>query len=378
MRIGIDGHILGKQKGGVELTVEVLVRGLAAHDHENEYYLYVTPKHPFQPGELPGNFHLKQLASGSPWISRLALLPYYYWRDRLDAIHVQRAASLFGCRHTVLHIHDAMYATHPDLFPSWKRILFNALFRWTGRRASQVITPSQASSQDIVRLYGIDPARIHVLPDTVNTQDVYPEPDPARIAAVLERFGIQKPYVLYLGAMERNKNVHILLDAFAEFSQKLRSYQLVLAGKWRSETRKGYAAELEQQIDRLGIRSRVVTTGWVTKEERRMLFSGSTMFVFPSAAEGLGVPPLESIACGVPAIASNIPSIREYYGDSLLLCNVNDAADLARRMVELATQPELYQTMVKLGLERASRDRWDYKIPQMLRIYRLAAGLETP
>jgi glycosyltransferase involved in cell wall biosynthesis len=377
VRIGIDGHLLGKQKGGAEHTVEVLVRALAAHDQVNDYFVYVTGKHGLEAAGLPSNFHLKRLWSGSPWLGRLFLLPYYYWRDRLDAIHVQRAASLIGCPHSVVHVHDAMYATHPKLFPYWKRVLFNNLFRLSGRRAARVITPSQASKNDIVRFYGIDPDKVHILPDTVNTLDVYPEHDNSKITPVLDRFRVRKPYVLYLGAMERNKNVHVLVEAFAQFVRKVAQYQLVLAGKWRSETRSGYTAELEGQIDRLGIRQQVVTTGWVTKEERRILLSSAAMFTFPSAAEGLGVPPLEAMTCGVPAIASDIASIREYYGDSILLCKVDDPTDLAHRMVDLATQPELHQKMVRLGLERAVRDRWDYKTPKMIEIYRLAARLES-
>jgi glycosyltransferase involved in cell wall biosynthesis len=374
LRIGIDCHILGKQKGGVETVVEILVRGLAKNDSENTYFLYVTGKHPFRPGDLPPNFHLRPLASSSPAVGRLLLLPYYYRRDRLDLIHVQRATSLFGCRHTLLHVHDAMYATSPQLFPSWKRAIFNRLFRWSGSRATLVVTPTEASKAEIVRHYAIDPAKIHVLP-AANLCDFGPAPDPSQTGAVLAGFRVHPPYVIFLGATERNKNIHVLLDAFAEFAQAQPAWQLVLVGKWRAETRGGYVEELERQMSALGIRDKVVVTGWVTNQQRRLLLGGAAMLVFPSSAEGIGLPPIEAMACGVPVIASDLPSIREFYGDSLLTCRVNDPSDLARQMLRLASDAALAAQMTAKGSARASRDRWDSQAVRLLEIYRFTAGV---
>jgi glycosyltransferase involved in cell wall biosynthesis len=375
LRIGIDCHILGKQKGGVETVVEVLVRGLAQNDSKNSYFLYVTDAHPFRPGDLPENFHLRRLASPSPAVGRLLLLPYHYWKDRLDVIHVQRAASLYGCRRTLLHAHDAMYAASPHLFPRWKRAIFNRLFAWSGKRASMVITPTEASKAEIVKFYGIEAAKVQVLP-AANLRDFRRESDLSKIGGVLREFRIRQPYVIFLGATERNKNVHVLVDAFAEFAKARPDYQLVLVGKWRAETRGGYVEELVQQMSSLGIRDKVAVTGWVTSEQRRLLLSGAGMLVFPSSAEGLGLPPIEAMACGVPVIACDIPPIREYYGDSLLFCRVNDRAHLAQRMLELAADGDLAAEMSTRGLRRAGQERWDAQALRLIEIYRAAAGCQ--
>jgi glycosyltransferase involved in cell wall biosynthesis len=357
----------------VETVLEVLVRGLAKNDLANTYFLYTTDNHPFRPGELPANFNLRRLSSSSPAVGRLLLLPYYYRRDRLDVIHVQRAACLCGCKHTLLHVHDAMYASNPQLFPRWKRIIFNRLFTWSGNRASQVVTPTEASKAEIVKHYRVDASKVHVLP-AANIQDLHPEPDSAKVDQVLEQFHIPPPYVIFLGATERNKNVHVLVDAFAAFVKQQPDYHLVLVGQRRLETRGGYIEELMQQIASLGIRDKVTATGWVSNEQRRLLLCGASMLVFPSAAEGLGLPPIEAMACAVPVIASDLPSIREFYGDSLLFCRVNDAQDLTNRMIELATDHSLACDLTARGLERVRRDRWDCQAPRMLELYRLTAG----
>ncbi|MEO8617015.1 MAG: glycosyltransferase family 1 protein [Luteolibacter sp.] len=373
MRIGIDCHILGKRKGGVETVVEALVRGLARHDADNTYFLYVTDKHPFQPGDLPANFHLRFLQSPSPTVGRLLLLPRCYQRDRLDVIHLQRVVAFWGCPHTLLHVHDAMFATNPELFPAWRRALLNQLFRWSCQRAARVVTPTEASKADIVQHYACNPSKIEVLP-AGSVQNLYPEVDSTKIDSVLELFGARHPYLIFLGAMERNKNVHLLVQAFAEFVKEQPGYRLVLVGQRRAQTKGGYVEEVVGEVARLGIQDKVTMTGWVSNEQRRLLLCGAAALVFPSAAEGLGLPPIEAMACGVPVIASDVPSIREFYGDAVLSARANDASHLAARMLELISNPGLARELVARGLERSRRDHWANQPARLLEIYRLTAG----
>ena len=86
--------------------------------------------------------------------------------------------------------------------------------------------------------------------------------------------------------------------------------------------------------------------------------------------------PLEEMACGPPVVATDLPSIREAYGDALLRCRVKDTAHLAERMKEPAREPALGQRLLKRGLARAARDRWDYKGAEMVRIFE-GAGAGT-
>ena len=374
LRIGIDASILGKQKGGVELSVEVLIRGLAAQNSQHQYYLYVGPSHPFLPGELPSNFHLLIQPSVAPWAGRLFWLPYFYRRDKLDVIYMQRVCAFWGCPRTVLHVHDAMYATHGHLFSTWKRTLLNRLFTWSGLRASAVITPTASSSADICHHYRIDPQKVSIIPDTVDTREVYVDRDPARLAAVLDKYRLKQPYVIYLGAIERNKNVHGLIEAFSHFHKLHPQFHLALVGKWRAETKGGYTEELTSRITALNLNDHIHVTGFVSSEEKRLLLNGATMLVFPSESEGLGLPPIEAMACGIPVIAGAVPSIEEFYGDALLTCPHHDTAKLAQLMDALVQDSALRQSLIEKGLRRAKRDSWDYKIPLMLNIFTKTAS----
>jgi glycosyltransferase involved in cell wall biosynthesis len=373
MRIGIDAHIIGKQRGGVETVLDNVIRTLAGLDHENQYFIYVTKRCPWRGADWPSNFHLRLLPSESPWFERLIVLPFYYWQDRLDVIHVQRALPFWGCSHSVLHVHDVLYVTQPQLFSPWRRMILNPIFRRSSHRATRIVTPSAVTRDDIVRRYGIDHDKIVIIPNGVDQASHYPMLDQSKIVSTAYRFGIRQPYILFLGAIERNKNVHGLLQAYAKFRATCPDFQLVVAGKLRGETRKGYEGEVMDRVGKLGLQTWVKFTGYLSAEDYRSLLSGAHMMVFPSLAEGFGLPPLEAMASGVPVITSNLAVFRELYGDAVLTADAYDSDQLASAMVRLATEKGLAENLRQKGLKKASSYRWESACISLLDVYRSAA-----
>lgn len=364
MRIGIDAHILGKQKGGVETCVLSIVRTLSRLDSSNEYFIYVTRKCLLKPRELPDNFHLRHLPIENPWIQRSLLLPYYYSSDRLDLIHVQRAMSPWGCARTVLHLHDATHVTLPSIFPAWKRLVLTKLFRWSGRRAVAVVTPGECAKADLVRHYAIDPAKIFVIPNGIDPNAFFVEPGLKRADDV--------PYVIHVGAIERNKNLLLLIDAFRIFHETHPAFQLFIAGKPSAEMRGGYMHELQERVATLNLEGKIVFTGYVPDGDLRRLLAGARMLVFPSIAEGFGFPPLEAMACGVPAITADTPVSHEVYGDAVIRAIPNDAADLALKMTMLAENSRLAAQYIRQGRMKAETYRWENSCAGLIEVYRRA------
>lgn len=374
MRIGIDAHIIGKQKGGVETFLANSVQTLAQFDRVNDYIVYVSPGCAWLQRSWPENFRIRKLPTANPWLERLLVLPRIYKLDKLDVIYVQRALPLWGCERSVVHMHDALYWTHANLFSPLRRAILNPIFRRSGRRATKIITPSLASREEIIRCYGVSAKKIVVVPNGVDLAFYRPAENPEVLASSLRRFGVSTPYLIFVGAIERTKNVHGLLGAYAQFRQRHPEFQLVIGGNWRQETAQGYQEQINSLLQKYSLERFVKFTGYLPPDDYRDLLSGAQMLIFPSFGEGFGLPPLEAMACGVPVITSNIPVFRELYTEAALMTDPADTGQLAELMIRLAEDRGLAGDLIAKGLETAQRFSWSATGNRLLDVLRSAAG----
>jgi glycosyltransferase involved in cell wall biosynthesis len=174
---------------------------------------------------------------------------------------------------------------------------------------------------------------------------------------VRSRFGIDRPYLLYLGGIEPRKNLPNLLAAFRRLTPEL---SLVIAGsgvEWNPEG----SDLLGQAMAGLpeDVRSRVRRTGYVSDSDKVALLSGAEAFVYPSSYEGFGLPVLEAMACGTPVVTSNASSLPEVAGDAAVLVDPADPAAIAAGIDRSLGDGELHQRLVVAGLERAARYSWE-------------------
>src|SRR5262249_39725898 len=154
----------------------------------------------------------------------------------------------------------------------------------------------------------------------------YPRPM-AEIDTVKRKYAITKPYILYTGTLEPRKNIKGILDAYNALPPQVRAtYSMVLAGGrgWLDQEIRAQLADL-QHLD-------LLTPGYVPDEDLPALYSGASLFVYPSFYEGFGMPPLEAMACNTPVIAADNSSLPEVVGDAGILVNANDAASLAHHI----------------------------------------------
>jgi glycosyltransferase involved in cell wall biosynthesis len=178
------------------------------------------------------------------------------------------------------------------------------------------------------------------------------------MARATSRLGFSEPYVVYLGAIERTKNVHGVLEAYAKFRERHSEIRCVIGGEWRTETAKGYRSEIQVLIHALGIERHVRFTGYLSTDDYRAVLAGARMLIFPSFGEGFGLPPLEAMASGVPVITSNLPVFQELYGDSALLVDVARAEAIADTMVRVVEEKGLAEVLIANGLRTAELFSW--------------------
>jgi glycosyltransferase involved in cell wall biosynthesis len=256
---------------------------------------------------------------------------------------------------SVITVHDLAFRRMPDTAPHGTRWWLARLGRALAR-AARVIAVSESTRQDLLELSSVDPARVTVIPLGVDRSVFRPLP-PEDVQTVRSRFGLNGPYVLFLGGIEPRKNFQTLLAAFARLDRGVR---LVIAGasvEWNPEGTDLLRQALEEAPP--DVQSRVLRAGYLTDGDKVALVSGAEALVYPSLYEGFGLPVLEAMACGTPVVASDRSSVPEVAGDAALLVDPVDPEAIAAAVARVLSDRALSQRLREAGFDRATRFTWE-------------------
>ncbi|MDW8404874.1 glycosyltransferase family 1 protein [Chloroflexus sp.] len=254
---------------------------------------------------------------------------------------------------TVVTIHDVGYRVFPEAHTARRRLELELTTRWSLRAARRVIAVSQATKRDLVNWYGVHPDRITVAHLGLSATFAPPD-DPQCVSAVRARYGLRRPYLLYIGTVQPRKNLVRVIEALAVALAAGYDLDLVIAGKrgWLSEP-------IEQRARELGVADRVRFTGYVADADLPALLAGALAFVFPSLYEGFGIPVLEAMACGAPVITSTISSLPEVAGDAALLVDPLDTNAIAATIMRLHDHDDLRADLRRRGFARVRQFTWE-------------------
>ncbi len=303
------------------------------------------------------------------WFEQVTF-PHACRRERVDLLHVPYFAPPWRADvPVVVTIHDLI----PLLLPAYRgsalvRGYTHAMAR-AARRATHVLTDSQASARDITRLLGIPADRIAVI--YLAADERYRPLSQADCAPVLQRLCVRQPYLLYLGGFDVRKNLAGLLAAWAHARDRLGDTRLVIGGRLPA-TDSAFAPDPRRLAQQLGAVDGVCYSGWVDEADKPALYAGATAFVFPSHYEGFGLPVLEAIACGTPAIVGAGSSLEEIAGPGGLVVDPTDTSALAEALVSVVTDAALRVDLAARGLAHAHTFSWDATARQTLAAYERA------
>jgi glycosyltransferase involved in cell wall biosynthesis len=212
------------------------------------------------------------------------------------------------------------------------------------RHADRVLNVSQATARDATRLLGLRPEKMAVTGGGVSLDFRPPEsPDAAR-AALREIWpSVDGEYVVFTGGMDYRKNTSGLLQAYAGLAQDLRErFALVVVGRLAVDETLG---SFREQAEALGIADRLVLTGHVPDDELILLYQASSLFVFPSLYEGFGLPVVEALACGAPAIVGRNSSLVELVDEEEALFDSSDPASIGAALGRALTDQKLRERL---------------------------------
>ncbi len=182
---------------------------------------------------------------------------------------------------------------------------------------------------------------------------------------MLQKLGIQRPYILYVGSIEPRKNLLRLLQAYARLREVAPQWRLVIVGArniWLS-------SPLILEIDKMSLKPWVQFTGFIPESDLPALYNGADLFAFPSLYEGFGLPVLEAMRCGTPVVTSNLSSLPEVAGDAAILVDPYDVEAIASAMQRALTDPALAQDLQRRGLEWSEGFTWERTARQTLALY---------
>jgi glycosyltransferase involved in cell wall biosynthesis len=237
------------------------------------------------------------------------------------------------------------------------------------RSADRIIAVSGATRDDLRRVLRVPDDKVVVIHEAVAPEFAVP-PGPEAIDAVVRRYGIRRPYCLFVGNVEPRKNLARLVEAFGLLRARAGRPglgpppQLALVGT-RGWLYNGILAAVEAQ----GGAPDIVFTGYVPPDDLPALYAGAACFVFPSLYEGFGLPVLEAMAAGAPVVASRVGAIPEVAGDAALLVDTRRSGELAEAIETVLADAALRARLIDRGRARARRFTWEAVARETLDVY---------
>jgi glycosyltransferase involved in cell wall biosynthesis len=363
---------------GIGTYIRNLVHALAGLDRENHYVLVALTADEPDLAELPANFKITVYPrADTHWMDQVAF--YLFLRGiRADLVHMPlNLVPLAMPRPYVVTIHDMgslLFSDRTQMRNSFR--LF--LFRRGLMRASRVIAVSAATRRDVQNVLGVPADRIRQIYDAPDPKFLRGEgasgSTPQERQLILERYGIDYPFLLYAGAVRPQKNIPRLVEAFAvlrgdlEHHPRYNNLHLIIIGDVISK----YPA-VRQAVIKTRVEKQVRFLGFVPLETLRVFFEAASAFVFPSLYEGFGLPPLEAMASGTPVVTSNLSSLPEVTGNAAMLVNPENVFDIARGIREVLLDERLRADLIHRGYDQVRRFSWSTAARQVLEIYQEAA-----
>lgn len=359
MKIAVDAKWYHSGPAGVRTYTHNLLNTLHDVDQANEYEVYLRAGEPTPPNFTSPhwNFHPLSPSLSAPrvWWA----LPKAAKRHSVDLFFTQSLVPSTKRAPRVMTVHDVLWHDFPEHFTLSERLHFHLIDRAI-LKADLIITDSEHSRERICATSGRKESDVVVIPLGVDSRFA-PLHDEATKADLRQRHNLPKEFVLYVGRLNRRKNLPTLFKAMAKLSQP---WPLVCIGArdWKQD-------DLAQSLRESGMEDRVQFLGRVDDADLPGFYSLATVFAYIPFAEGFGIPPLEAMACGTPVIASNATSVPEVIGDAGVLVSPGSVDEVADALEALMTSPNRRNELIAAGTVRAAAFTWRSTAQKVLDVW---------
>lgn len=364
MKIGIDARLYGPKQGGLGRYLQQLIEGLEKTDLQNDYVVFLRQENFF--AYTPVNPRFKKALADVPWYGwqEQILLPRILKKENCDFVHFPHwNIPVFYNKKFIVTIHDLILFHYPSRQSStlgplkyfFKNLAYRFILRHAVKKATQIITPSNFTKQDVTKNLHVPEEKITVtyLAPVLKNNIQYPTLPTGRQVSntnnqqnndknqeILQKHGITKNYLLYVGVAYPHKNLERLVRAWKMFEKQNKNFQLVLVGK------KNYFYDRLINSEIFKSCKDVIFTDFILDENLVDIYKNSSAYIFPSLYEGFGLPPLEAMQYGIPVISSNKTCLPEILGDAALYFEPQNEQDICSKINLILTDSDTRQKLI--------------------------------
>lgn len=376
IQVAISAHFWGQATTGSGQYLHRLVAMLRER-HPDIQMTLLFPSDAVQRAPLPSNIPYRILPT--PFDNRNRQLAKLWF----EQMSVPRAAYAIGA--ALLHVpyfapplrsrvpvvatvHDLI----PMVLPAYRGSAlvrgYTSLVARAAGNARMILADSEASRQDILRLLQVPAERVQTVYLAADAE--YRPQSATKIERIRQKYKLPEQFVLYLGGFDVRKNIPLLIRATAQSQQ---DWKLVIAGKLPA-TDSDFFPHPQRIAQALNIQERIQFTGWIDEGDKPALLAAATLFCFPSAYEGFGLPILEAMACGTATVTTNISSLPELAGDGAALVPPNDLPALRDALDALMANTPSRVKLAERGLEQAAHFSWERCADETVHAYKQSIG----
>ena len=368
MHIGIDARLVYHTRAGIGEYTLRLTQALSRTFGEDCFTLLQDRRNK-QPLLEAHNFKVMHTLVPSHHRLEQQLLPWVVNRLAADVFHSPDfIPPLHSAGPAVITIHDLAFLIYPHFLTRDSARYYGQIDRAI-RRADRIIAVSESTRHDLIKKLGAPEDKITVIYEAADPL-FRPEEHQNALHHVQALFELPEEFILFVGTIEPRKNIPGLLRAYRRLRDKYKLTQaLVLAGApgWLSE-------DVYELVNDLGLKSHCFFLGRVSNHDLFHLYNAAQCLVHPAFYEGFGLTPLEAMACGTPAVVSNVSSLPEVVGDAALLVDPRNDEEITVALWRVLSDPALRGQLRAKGLQRAEAFSWERAARQTMEVYRKAEG----
>lgn len=370
MRIGIDARFYGSIGKGLGRYTQKLIENLEkiSADSGDDYFIFLR-KDNFEEYQ-PKSKNFQKVLADFKWysLSEQINMPKILNKYKLNLVHFPHFnVPIFYRKKFIITIHDLILLHFPTirgttlnpLFYWIKFLAYKFIIRHAIKKSEKIITVSNFTKKDILKNYGVDDAKITVSYEASDEPAMFPSGIKEKI---LEKYGIIKPYILYVGNAYPHKNLEALVLSFADIVEKI-NLNLVLVGK-----EDYFYKNLKSKVKKNKIRN-VIFTDFVPDKELDVVYKNSLFYIFPSLYEGFGLPPIEAMRRGVPVASSDHPCMKEILGNSAYYFDASKNENISKAILEVMRDENLRKNLSEKGLKKTKGYGWKKMAEETLKIY---------